>query len=161
MLIRRLTTAAVVLVCVAALGGCSGGGRLTKSEFINRADAICRDANKHIAAIKPPDLADPAETPRVLRQLVTIQRHELGQLRKLRGPRADLPGIRDWLKQVERALDQASMAVAALEQGDRDGVNAANARGNTLQAAADRAAREYGVDRCARAAPPGTAATSP
>ena len=40
MLIRRLTAAAVVLVCVGALGGCSGGGRLTKSEFISSSRAI-------------------------------------------------------------------------------------------------------------------------
>lgn len=157
----------VLLVVIATLFACSGGngrggggGRLSKREFTRRADAICADANKTIFAIGAPDLTDPEATSGAIRRLVTIQRQELQDLRDLAPPKTDKPAIDEWLDLAAKALREAEVALTALERSDRNGVNAANARGGEAQMGADDLAGEYGVTGCVsqQAEPPPTSA---
>lgn len=144
-----------------ACSGDSSGGPLSKREFITNADEICAGANKRIGAIGAPDLTDPDATSRAIRRLVTIQRQELDDLRGLEPPGTDQPAINKWLVLTAKALREAESALAALERGDRSGVNEANARGGEAQREADDLAETYGVNRCVsgRGEPSPTTAT--
>jgi hypothetical protein len=156
--------AAVVGIAV-GLGACAGSGgaeRLSKQEFITEADSICAAANRRIAEIPVPDLANPETAPRAIRRIVAIQRRAVGRLRDLRPPESDEPAIRQWLRAVSAALDQTEAVAVALEQGDPLALVQASQRGTDRADEADRLAGAYGVRRCGTPeSAPGTTTTVP
>jgi len=145
-----LSAAAVVTLLALVPAACrGGGGRLSKPDFIGKANAICSDSNAKIKSLTHPDLADPQATPGAIRRVIAIQRHALARLRALRPPEKDEPAIKKWLGLVERELHQTESEVRALERGDRDEVNRANAKSAALDSAAAELAIGYGLKRCA------------
>lgn len=145
-LTRALGTLAMALAASACFGG---GGRLSKSVYVDKASAICRQANKKISALPHPDLAVAEATPSVIRRVVAIQRDEISQLDDLRPPEIDEPAIKQWLRAARKALDASEAALTALEHGDVNGINSSTARGNDANAKADELARGYGITACA------------
>ena len=161
--LRRAAVAVAAIGSLLAATACSGqGGRLSKERYIERAGQICAEANKKIRRLPHPDLADPDATSRTVRRLLAIQHGEVEDLRALRPPEVDEPTTRKWLGLVNKALDEAESALAALQRGDRDGVNQANSRGGRAQLEADDLARGYGITGCVAASqqtPPTSAST--
>jgi hypothetical protein len=154
--LRRVTFAASVVAALVAVG-CSGsdggaGSELAKPEYLKRANAICAKANEEIAALPAPDLADPVAAPGAIRAVVSVQRDEVRRLRDLGAPHTDVPAIAAWLRMVDLTLDQADLAVRALEHDDIDSVNTANAKGRDSELQADALARQYGLIKCAAVA---------
>lgn len=157
----RLSAAVAVTLLAIAPAACGGGsGRLSKHDFVEKANGICAKSNAKIKALPPPDLADPHATPNILRRILAIQREAVAKLRALQPPEKDEPAIKKWLGFVERELDQATAEVRALERGDRDGVDRANAKGARLDSSAAELAIGYGVKRCATQATESTPTSS-
>jgi hypothetical protein len=158
---RRAALSAIAALLVAA--ACSGSGsRLSKQSYIDRAGQICAAANTKIRRLPHPDLTDPQATTDTIRRLLAIQHAELDDLRSLEPPAIDEPTAKKWLGLVNKALDEAAAALAALERSDRNGVNQANTRGSQAQLQADDLARGYGINRCvASQQTPPTTTTGP
>ncbi len=146
-----ITVALAATAALVVASACSdGSSQLSKQSYIDRADEICAQANKKIRGLEHPDLTDPEATSRTIRRLLAIQRAELKDLRALKPPETDEPAKNKWLGFVSKALDEADAALAALERGDRNGVNEANSRGGEAQLQADDLASGYGINGCVR-----------
>lgn len=140
----------VAAVAAVALSGCRAEdeGRLSKDEFLRRANAICKQSSAATAAIAPPSLADPVAVERAIGEVVRIQRRALRNLRKLEPPARDEPGVEEWLHNIELTVDQMDAVRAALRDGDLAAVNAANAKGDERNEAAEEFADAYGLTPC-------------
>ena len=160
--------AALLLAAILALGlsfaaaGCGGGGggkRLTKSEFIVKADGICGAADK--SAPKPPsDIArvDPTSATVTDEQLnkfgdflddiVKHFRGELGDLRKIKPP-ADLQDKWDSaLATLDEALNELSDAADAGHNADRQKFKDKVAESDKHSKEGNKLAKELGLTVC-------------
>ncbi len=146
----ELTGALVALVVITA--GCVGGSGdpdpLSKTAYLEQADAICREAADDVAQITPPSVSDVMAVEQAIGQLVRIQRRALAELRELRPPEADEPGIDNWLDAVEETLDEMDKVRAALLAGDSGVVAEANLAGAAANDAAEEQAVTYGIQEC-------------
>ncbi|MDX6551332.1 MAG: hypothetical protein QOJ31_2016 [Gaiellales bacterium] len=148
-----LSSAAIVLALGAA--GCLGGGgsssakpALTRAQYVSAAGAICRHYQGQIAALKPTTnlalLADQGA------KAVALERAELKQLRKLEPPSADAVTIGRLLDAVDSATVAGDALVAAARSHNTAAVAAAVAVLRGRLAEANRLAKPYGLDICAR-----------
>jgi hypothetical protein len=149
---RRARFAALAGVLSAAVAACSGNSvGMTKTDYIGRAGAICRDASDAVRKVKP-DASTPRSVAASIEQVVIIERAAAQQLRSLRPPTGDAPALAQWLRFVDDSIKELDVARAAAARGDAAGATAANVRSNALQQQADAAAQQYGVTACV--APP-------
>lgn len=133
--------------CV-GLTACSGtAAAMSKSQYISRAETICRDASDAVRDIKP-DASSADSVATSIGKVVTIERAAARQLRSLRSPSGDVNALGRWLNLVDDALDQLDASRRAAAEGDGNGAAAANLRSTTLQQQADDAALRYGVEGC-------------
>lgn len=157
-----ITTATLVALVSA---GCSENGeQLTKPEFVDRADAICADAQEELdevfeamwADVEELDEDDPADQDRMFVALdetmdaVVPRMHEMAdELRALDAPDGDEELLTELLDDLDAAIDEFdAMTVAAV-----DGDEAARAYldGQGEPAAIDvvnRRALDYGLTVC-------------
>lgn len=140
----------VVAVTLLALPGCSDGG-LSKEEFIQQADSICREAEERTERIEPPrtpeglaDFVDEAE--RITGEL-------LADLRELEPPD-------EGRETIDRLLQRIEDALATLPELKEAAQNRAASRiqelGQELQQASSEAneiAQGYGLEICGRTQP--------
>lgn len=140
------------LVGASLVAGCFGGDGvepLTKAEFLERADAICRSAAERVAEIEAPSLSDPQGVQRAIEDLVRIQRRAVRELRALTPPEVDQPGVDAWLENVVSTLDQIERVAEGLATGDGALVADANERGVSFNDTAEELAYSYGLRDCA------------
>jgi acyl-CoA reductase-like NAD-dependent aldehyde dehydrogenase len=120
------------VAAVVAAAGCGGGGggTLSKSEFIERGDAVCakyrkknQDLSKKAPARNPTDPqasnADVRETGPILSELadnVRSARHEFSQLRAPKDAASDWKNTLDDLDRVASTLDDAAAAAKKLDR---------------------------------------------
>ena len=141
--------AAIVALTAVALSAAScGQDRLTKAEYIEQADAICKDLNEETASLQQPQSKEEFEE--FARHAVRKTKEAVSELRDLNPPREDEDLIRRWLEKTEQAVELLPEMQEALEENDLDRVNEL---GTQIQAAAGevrRIAEEYGFKRCGR-----------
>lgn len=151
----RLCKAGVaVTAAVTLLAACGGGSssRLSKPEYVRRADAICGQANKKAGAVPAPDQHEPTAQEKAIGEIIVIQRAAVVDLRHLAPPEADTATLGKWLGLVSQTVDQMQAVRTALKAGDSAGVTAANAKGRALNDQADEIARGYGLKQCSASA---------
>jgi chromosome segregation ATPase len=91
-----------LLVAIALVAGCGGGGsgtRLTKQEYASKADAICGKYNRQVK-----DLSNPqnlSELEKVADQTLAILANAITDLKKLNPPASEQAKADQWLTQVE------------------------------------------------------------
>jgi hypothetical protein len=147
----RFGTACVaVATAITLLAACGGGSssRLSKPEYVRRADAICRQSNTKIDALGAPDQHDPTAQEKAIGELIDIQRTAVADLRRLPPPEADQSTLGKWLGLVNQTVDQMRAVRTALTAGDSAGVAGGNAKGRALNDQADQIARGYGLKQC-------------
>ncbi|HEX2738115.1 MAG TPA: hypothetical protein VHP57_08270, partial [Acidimicrobiia bacterium] len=147
---RFCRAAVAVTAAIALLAACSGGGsgRLSKPEYVRRAEAICRRLNKKAGAVPEPDQHEPTSQAKAIGEIAKIQRAGVDELRRLRPPEADQATIDKWLGLVDQTIDQLQAVRAALKAGDGVTITRADDKGRALSAQADKIARGYGLDQC-------------
>ena len=147
MQIARIVVATALL---AALAACTDEG-LSKEEFIEQADAICREAEERTEQIEPP------RTPEGLAEFVDeaerITGDLLADLRELEPPE-------EGRETVDRLLERIEAALATLPELKEAAENRAASRiqelGQELQEASSEAneiAQGYGLQVCGRTQP--------
>lgn len=137
----------------AALAGCGDGGQeaaLARSEFVARADQVCRQAQRQFDRAQRNAPATPEQIERQLAALIDVSRQALTDLEALAPP----PSLR---RGYERYLAARDRALGLLEDG-RDAVAARDAaayldakrRVSSELATRLGLAREVGLRACSR-----------
>jgi hypothetical protein len=137
------------------LAACAGGGdgdRLSRADFISRADAVCTEYEAKLDALGTPQneeqLAAFAE--RAL-PIAEDGRGELGELR----PPEDLEATYDaWLEQGDRAIEIVEELRDAAEDGDAAEIQRIAQEAEETDREANRLAAELGFEQCGATAAP-------
>jgi hypothetical protein len=149
---RAVSLLLVMAVVALMAGGCgSKSGRLSKSEFVKQANAICakyeQRVQKRMAGIPAGDEAQLASS---IEKVLPVIRQGNDELRWLRPPDG-LQGHYDrWMKIADAEVAAASKLQNALRKGDRQAIQSAFAELQTKDVDQDRLARqELGLNGCA------------
>ena len=145
---RKLCPALALLVLallVVACGDDEDDEPLTKSEYIAKADAICKKSNAEFNRLFETDFpTTEGGLPPFFDKATTIRRRQIDDLRALEEPEADEDV-------TEKLLGSGDRFVADLERGRKDAKFAArifNQEGGKNSAAFDRQAKAYGFNEC-------------
>jgi hypothetical protein len=149
---RAVSLLLVMAVVALVPGGCgSKSGRLSKSEFVKQANAICakyeQRVQKRMAGIPA---GDEAQLARSIERVLPVIREGNDELRSLKPPDG-LQGHYDrWMKIADAEVAAASKLQKALRKGDRQAIQSAFAELQTKDVDQDRLARqELGLNGCA------------
>jgi hypothetical protein len=139
------------LLLVAALaGGCGSSGqkRLSREEFAQRADAVCRRTNR---------LTQPAATPATMPGLARLAERSLPpldrarrELRALRPPEDEEATVRAWLRQLGLLRAGAVRIRDRAQANDAKGVQAAAVATQRVNARFHALAARLGMQVCSR-----------
>lgn len=147
---RGLLFAVAALALIA--GGCgSNDGRLTKTEFVKQANAICakyeQRVQKRMAGIPAGDEKQLASS---IQKVLPVIREGNDELRSLKPPDG-LQGHYDrWMKIADAEVAAASKLQNALRKDDRQAIQSAFAELQSKDVDQDRLARqELGLNGCA------------
>jgi hypothetical protein len=154
---KRALCGATVVLLVAA---CGGSGGMTKADYVKRANAVCRDAAKRVAALEIPGDDNVTEMPKAAAAVVQVQRAALERIRDIKAPKRDRSEIARWIALVDQTIDQAEVSAQSQKDGDITRAVTANVNGAALDRRADELARTYGLRTCVQAATAPTTTTS-
>lgn len=145
----RIVGAVVVVVLV---GACSSdSGRLTKAQYIAKADRICQAANQKTAALAPPSSTDPQALARFLSKSGQIIADAVAKLQNLEPPKADEQKINKLVNGLQKSASYFPPLIKAVKAQDTQAIQrvAAQLRQASLQGA--EIAQTYGFHVCAHA----------
>jgi hypothetical protein len=156
---RANLTAAIVVGAALALAGCGGSGGLSRSQYIARANAICKTTAvrttpliNRIATAGVSLLGGSAGTARqvagVVGQLHTAAAGALGQLRALAQPGGDHAAIQRFLTPLSSVVGAIGTAGTALSNGHAGQALIALRGLQTVALQLASAARAYGLHAC-------------
>jgi hypothetical protein len=143
-------------ILLVILVGCGGGAeRLSKAEFIERWDSICRTYNDRRDAIledlpaEPtvenlPQFADP------LRELARLAREGIAKLEQVQPPVADQAVIDGILADVEESVGSVEDAADAAESGELEAFVAAAQSLAESNQRVEQADADYGFQECGK-----------
>jgi hypothetical protein len=122
----RVRRALPLLLAIALLAGCGGGGgndeALTRGEYAAKADAICGKYKKETDSLaRPANLSDLAK---VADQVIPILDKAQGELRKLKPPADEQATARAWLDQFDVIIDDVAKIRDKAKANDTAGVQA-------------------------------------
>ena len=167
-IINRFGLAAIagcVAVGALALAGCGGGSSssttgasgasgsapLSQSAFVSQANALCKEGNTKVEALKPPPSGGtPSDFVPYLTQSVAITQPLLASLEALTPP-SNLQS--DWDKLIADAKAKAALAekaLAAAKANDSSQFNAAIKQLQALSGQDDALTRSIGLTECAK-----------
>lgn len=150
---------AIVIGAALALAGCGGSGGVSKSQYVAKADAICKAAAaktapliNHIATAGVSLLSGSASTARqvagVVGQLRTVAAGALAQLRALAQPSGDHAAIEKFLTPLSSVVGTIGTARTALSNGQAVQALGALQGLQTVAQQLATAAKAYGLHAC-------------
>jgi hypothetical protein len=146
--VRRGLLALFLVAAIASGCGSSGEKRLTKEEFAQRADAVCRRTSR---------LTQPAATPTTMPGLARLAERSLPpldsalrELRALRPPEAEEPTVRAWLRQLQRLRAEAVQIRDRARANDAKGVQTAALAAGSVNDRFHSLAARLGMKVCSR-----------
>ena len=128
------------------MASCGGDERLSRSEFVQRADAICAKYQRRSAAIPRPRTI--ADVPSFIDRGIPLAKDELAELDALRPPKEDEAEVDRMLAEVRTTIAELERLRRIAASRDRLATEAAAAR---VEASGERAAElagRYGLDEC-------------
>jgi hypothetical protein len=131
--------------------GAAGSAPLSQSEFVSQANAICKEGNTKIEALKAPPSGGPASGfASYLEQSIAVQQPLVSQLEALTPP-SNLQS--DWNKLIADAKQKQALATKALDAAKANDTSQFNAAINEIQAMGsqgDSLAKSIGLTECAK-----------
>lgn len=140
----------VAALALVASGACADGG-LSKEDFIEQADALCREADEKSEQLEPP--RSPEDLKEFAEKATEITEDLARQLRELEPPEGDADVINEMIERIEGAIGLLPDIQAATEQRDTEELERLVADLREESSEANRIAREYGLESCGRAEP--------
>jgi hypothetical protein len=147
---RSLWFAALLAVLAAGCGG--GGERLSKADFVSRADAICRKYEARLDALGQPTNVD--ELRSFADKALPIAREGRDELGELDPPEALEKTYDAWLAEGDQAIEIVERLRDAAEEGDQAEIQRIAQDAQRADAESNRLARELGFEQCGEAAAP-------
>jgi len=147
----RMRAAAVVALAALAVSGCGGGGgktqRLSRDEYVAKADAICAQAVKQQKALPTPSSID--EIPAYVDKALPVIDDAIAKIRKLKPPVTMEQGVKAWLDQTEATRSELTKLRSAAKSGDPTKVRKVAAKGTQMDSERSALARSIGLTTCA------------
>lgn len=133
------------------LAGCGGGGgdRLSKEDFQQQANAVCKKYDAKIKALGQP--TSPADIPEFVEKGIPVIQQGIAELRALRPPEELQADYDRMLDETEKAIPAARKLADAAEKQDAAAVQEAIKAGNDADQASDRLATKLGLSECVAA----------
>ncbi len=139
---------ALLLVLAFASGCGSGDKRLSREEFAQQADAVCRRTNR---------LTQPATTPRSMPGLARLAEQSLPpldralrDLRALRPPQDEEATVQGWLRQLQRLRADAARIRDRAHANDAKGVQAVAVAAQRVNDRFHELATQLGMQVCSQ-----------
>ncbi len=154
---RAVRPAVAGLVCLLLAGfSCDGAEReaeaepqrLSKAEYVRRADAICAEYDRRLESL--PDPENVAGIGDVIAEALPIAREGARELRALRPPEAVEPTVQRWLARNDENIDRMEELRDAARAGDTTEVQRIASAAVENERRADALARRVGLQECAR-----------
>jgi hypothetical protein len=151
-----ILAAATLLVALALLSGCGGGGEeatsgpLTKAELIAEGDRICKQAREDFVNAAPPPPSSAEEAAALQRALIDESEEEVSRIRALDAPAELEPALERYLKAREQGIELLKRGLAAAEDGDARAYTAAQRQVASGQLNRLDLAQQVGFDECSR-----------
>jgi hypothetical protein len=163
---RRARIVASVLVLVLLSVACSGGGdsgsggRLTKAQYIAKADNICEAANKKTQALGAPTSTDPQNLAKFLQKSGGIISDAVDRLEKLQPPKADEQKINLLVDGLKKSASYFPALIKAVKTNDKQQLQQTAQQLQQASLQGQQIAQIYGFHVCAKSAGP-TASPAP
>jgi hypothetical protein len=135
-----------VLVLLPLLAGC---GRLTKKEFIKKADAICRQTNVEADKVPIPSKTDIRATADYLRSNSKLLIGQADRINNLSPPKQDEPRLRDVFNRQRDALTQLQTAANQYQLGDPETAQTTVNNAGSVLIVVRQDLQAYGFQDCA------------
>jgi hypothetical protein len=151
--VKAAVTGLVAAVLVfAGCGGDGGGDRLSREEFVSRADAICTRYEAKLDALgQPQNVEELSEFADKAVPIAEDGREELGELR----PPENLQATYDaWLEQGDKAIDVVKRLRDAANDGDQAEIERIAEEAGATDREANRLAGELGFEQCGASGSP-------
>jgi hypothetical protein len=148
---RGLLSAALALALVAGGCGSGNGKRLSKAEFVSRADAICAKYEKRVQSRMAGIAAgDEKQLARSIAKVLPVIRKGNDELRSLEPPESLQGRFDRWMGIADAEVSAAQKLQNALDRSDQEAIQAAFKELQTKDAAQDRiASQDLGLTGCA------------
>jgi hypothetical protein len=153
----RIVASALVL---ALLGACSSsnkpagsGNRLTKAQYITRADKICQSANTKTQALSPPTTTDPHVLAQFFTKFSTIIRDAVAQLQQLKPPQSDAAKINKMIGGLQKSISYFPSLIQAVKANDPQRIQQIGQKLKQASLQGQQVAQTYGFHVCANTAP--------
>jgi len=141
--------AVAVALTSAGCGESKGGDRLSKEDYVRRADAICTAHEKRLDALAEPKTIEEVET--LAERAKPIAEDGQAALRRLRPPLDLQEDVDAWLALNQVNVDAIDDLRAAAADADEAGAQAVSRRAVENEQKADALAKRIGLVACAAA----------
>ena len=141
----------LVLAGAFALAGCGGEDRLSKEEFVQKADATCKKYEKRLEPLERQltQAQSIEEAGKIVDRAIPVVREGVRELRELEPPE-DLEGKVDrWLDLNEENTETLEKLRDAAKQGDEKKIAELAQEADENEKRGDRIAAEIGLEDCA------------
>ena len=154
---RAVRPALAGLACLVLAGfSCDGAERqadaepqrLSKAEYVRRADAICAEYDRRLESL--PDPENVAGIADVAAEALPIAREGARKLRALRPPEDVEPTVQRWLARNDENIERMEELRDAARAGDTTKVQRIASAAVENERRADALARRIGLQQCAR-----------
>ena len=119
---------------------------MSKEDFIEQADDICRDTLEKSEAL--PDPTDLESTGALFEDVTPLLEEQTRSISGLEAPEEDREVLDDWLNTQRQLADVFRSAAEAATSGDQKAFDAAFNDANLIQTRSDQLASQYGFDVC-------------
>jgi hypothetical protein len=148
----RLVGVAAAVALAAGCGGGGGGDRLSKSEFVSRADSICQKYQAKLDALGTPQ--DQQQLTSFADKALPIAKQGRDDLGELNPPKDLRKTFDAWLAQGDRAIEIVENIRAAAEKGDSGELQRIAQEAQKTDRESNRLAAELGFRECGATAAP-------
>jgi len=139
---------ALAFAVAALAAGCGGSGRLSKAEYVKRADAICTKYNAKLKALSRPTSI--SGLPAYVDEALPLARKGDRELRALKPPKDEEQTAKEWLDQNDSVVGSMERLRNAAKKGDRAGIQTALNEASSANQSANQLARRLGLRVCAQ-----------
>jgi hypothetical protein len=141
----------LALTAAVVVAGCGGKARLSRKQFVDRANAVCRKYEQKVtramAGINP---GDQSQLAGAIDKALPVIREGNDELRRLEPPQELQPRFDRWLKIADDEVAAAAQLRDAVKNNDAQAVRSAFQKLRSSDADQDRVARKgLGLSRCA------------
>jgi hypothetical protein len=147
-----MAVALVLAACSSDSGSSGGSGRLTKAQYIARADQICKAANRKAQALGAPTTTDPQALAQFLSKSGRIINDAVDQLKKLNPPKADEQKINTLVNGLQKSASYFPALVKAVKNQDTQQVKQVARKLQEASLKGAQIAQSYGFHVCAHSA---------